>query len=184
MADKRPIRFDTANIHSVENAYFCGILALLAYKSPPEIEKELLEFGYYGNSVSSLKTHLTSCLILRWDDVTAIAFRGTVGWRQRLNNANVWAHPTPYGRIHGGFLHTVEHIGPIIYQSIYPDILAGKRLVLTGHERGGALATLFAFFLACRKHKVSYLTTFSPPKVGDQEFESNLSSCYRSCESH
>lgn len=149
---------------------FCVFLASLAYKAQLEIEKELADAGYPGTNVIFFKGDLASCFIVRWDDVTAIAFKGTTTWREWLNNCNVYLEPTQFGRIHAGFKNTIQNLGPILYRIIYPDIQAGAKIVLTGHSRGGALALVFACFLAlngCRAHRVAM---FGSPKVGDEEF--------------
>ena len=165
-------QFDPRNPSSVGNHHFYAVLAELAYKTQPEIEKGLSEAGYPGTDVVFIKGRLASCFILRWDDVTAVAFKGSSTWREWLNNFNTRLQPTEYGRIHAGFLHTIEQIGPILYRSLYPDIQSGAKIVLTGHSRGGALARLFLVYLALHGYRAHSLVVFGSPKVGDRRFAS------------
>lgn len=173
MAEKRQIRYDPDNPTVGGNAHFAATLAGLAYKSQLEIEKGLEEIGYPGTDVYFFRSNLLSCFILRWDDVTTIAFKGSTSAREWLNNMNVWPEATDHGRVHAGFLHTIKRFGPILYHLIFADIRSSAKIVLTGHSRGGAMALLFAFFLALNGRRPHSVWAFGAPKVGDGEFASH-----------
>jgi alpha-beta hydrolase superfamily lysophospholipase len=147
----------------------------LAYKPSLEIESELRKLGYNGTDVLFVKTPLASCFILRWGDVTAVALRGSVTWREWLNNANARLQYTEYGGIHAGFLHTIEQIGPVLVPILLCDTQRGARIFVTGHSRGGALATLLVVFLGLNGQRVHGLVTFGSPMVGDGRFVSLFS---------
>ncbi|KXS31662.1 MAG: Lipase family protein [Candidatus Gallionella acididurans] len=170
MVDNKLISFDLSNPDSRENANFAATLASLSYMTQSEIEVGLKNHGYMGTDVIFIKHHLLSCFILKWGDITAIAFKGSKTWREWLNNFNVWPQATNSGRIHAGFLYTIQCIGPTIYRLIYADIILGKRIVLTGHSRGGAIALLFVDLLARNGHYAHSVWNFGSPKVGDGEF--------------
>jgi hypothetical protein len=168
--DKLQICYDISKDGAKGNALFLATLAGLAYKSQLEIEHGLRDHGYRDTKVWFFRGRLSACFIVEWGDVIAIAFRGSSNWREWLNNCNMWPKLTPYGRVHAGFYHTMEQIGPLIYRVILPGLLSGSKVVLTGHSRGGCLAILFAFMLATRGHRIQGLSTFGSPKVGDAEF--------------
>jgi predicted lipase len=168
------ISFDLSNPDSPKNFRFAVCLASLAYKTQPEIEASLRKHGYSGTDVLFVRHPLLSCFILRWDDVTAIAFKGSTSWREWLNNLNVWPQATDRGRIHAGYLYTIQRFGPILYRLICSDILSCKGIVLTGHSRGGAIALLFASLLAINGHRAHSVWGFGSPMVGDKEFVSLL----------
>jgi hypothetical protein len=172
MGQEIQIRFDTGDPNCPGNDLFCAVLAELAYKSQPEIERALKAAGYLGTDVLFITDRLASCLILRWDDVTAVAFKGMSTSREWLNNLNARLQPTNFGRVHAGFLHTIEQVGPVLYSLLHQDLHSGAKIVLTGHSRGGALATLFVVYLALQGHRAHYVVTFGSPRVGDKKFAS------------
>jgi hypothetical protein len=168
------LEFDVMNVNARGNAQRACRFASLAYDSEQEVELQLKMHGP-GNVVSGfVKSGLVSCLIVRSDKVTVLAFSGTVGWRQWLNNLNLWPKPTVQGRIHSGFLNTIQRSGPILYYLIWPDILDKKNIVITGHSRGGALALVFASFLVTQGYRPHSVWTFGTPSVGDRDFYSTL----------
>jgi len=106
-----------------------------------------------------------------------IAFRGTVGILDWLNDcrANQVDSPFSKGKVHQGFLNSVKNLEEPILNKLdelmleYPDAM----IYITGHSKGGALATLMGFCVLSR-HK-DYLkrikiATFGSPRVGDSDF--------------
>lgn len=77
---------------------------------------------------------------------------------------------TPYGGVHAGFYNSMKQIGDPLLELIYPGLLSGSKVVVTGHSRGGALAILFVFLLALNEFRVAGCYTFGSPKIGDAEF--------------
>jgi hypothetical protein len=90
MAIEKKLSFDPNVTLGKENALFAVELAALAYKTKPEIEQRLDDLGFKDEKVAFIQTRLYSCFVIRCDDVTAIAFKGTKNWREQLNNLNVW----------------------------------------------------------------------------------------------
>jgi hypothetical protein len=112
MATKNQISFDPNVPLAKENAVFAVALAALAYKTKPEIEARLDDLGFKDEKVAFIRCRLYSCVIIRFKDVTVIAFKGTDNWREHLNNLNVWPESTSHGRVHAGFLYTMKRLGP------------------------------------------------------------------------
>jgi hypothetical protein len=173
--DLELIKFDaTKNVPG--NAVFAVTLAGLAYKSPSEIEKELVKHSGEAKAYLFFQTPLTAGFITEWDDVVAVAFRGSSTWREWLNNANIFMKRTPYGRIHTGFYNTIDEIAPILLKFVGPRLLSGSKIVVTGHSRGGALAILFALSLRSHGFTPQAIYMFGSPRVGDAEFVNNFCS--------
>jgi hypothetical protein len=166
---RRPIKFQPTD-HTLNNSYCAALLAALAYKTQAEIERELVEYGYLQWKVWFLKTPLASAFVTEWDDTLVVAFKGSSTAREWLNNANVRLKRTAYGGIHAGFYHAIMQIGPPLLRLILPGLLSGSKVIVTGHSRGGVLATLFVFLLAINGFRVGGLYSFGSPKPGDAEF--------------
>jgi len=122
MTTKTKLSFDPNIPLARENAIFAVELAAMAYKTKPEIEQRLDDLGFKDEKVAFIQTRLYSCFVIRCDDVTAIAFKGSKNWREHLNNLNVWPRATSHGRVHSGFLYTMNRLGPLLYtmEIFYP----------------------------------------------------------------
>jgi len=66
---------------------------------------------------------------------------------------------------HKGFLLSVRSIYLILLRDIYRAI-EGKRIILTGHSLGGAMAQIFAAMLVSNGIKVANIITFGAPRAG------------------
>jgi triacylglycerol lipase len=114
-----------------------------------------------------------------------IAFRGTDSNPDWIVDAEVSQVPFPYTKetffVHEGFSS--------IYQSCRDDIIdtleqipLKKKVYVTGHSLGAAIATLCAFDLSEHGFNVS-LYNFASPRVGDPEFtkafEQSVQESYR-----
>lgn len=171
---ERPIRYDPNKdrdgLSDIDNAYFAAVFASLAYKPQLELEKELSLIGYTKTNLLCFRYKLSSGFILEWDDVIIIAFRGSKNLHEWVNNFKTWFVTTPYGRIHAGFYKTIEDVGPSLCRVILPGLLSGAKIVITGHSRGGATATLFGAMLALNDYFVHAIYTFGSPRIGDKKF--------------
>jgi hypothetical protein len=168
-----PIKFQPTD-HTLNNSYCAALLASMAYQTQAEIENQLVEHGYLQWRVSFMKTPLASAFVTEWDDTLVVAFKGSSTAREWLNNANIRLKRTPHGRIHAGFHNAVVQIGPPLLQLIRPGLLSGSKVVVTGHSRGGALASLFGFLLVLNGFMPHTIYTFGSPKVADAEFANNF----------
>jgi hypothetical protein len=107
------------------------------------------------------------------DGTTLLAFRGTQP--DDIKNlvadarADLVAWPETAGRVHGSFAAVARTLMPQIRQwidSTNPDL---KKLILTGHGLGAALATLAATTL-----RPAWLVTLGSPRVGDADFAATV----------
>jgi len=146
-----------------------------------------------------VNTHLvstggTEVVVVDNSEAIWITFRGTDGIDEWLNpkldvhglsagrHANIASalKDTPSswgpGRVHEGFFNALSSVYTELKEYVVDLIADNDRPVfITGHSRGGALATLCAYrFQAAGGIPVSGVYTFAAPRVGDaQAFVSN-----------
>ena len=150
------------------NTRFFSRSSLLAFDSP-QVWNPVL--GYHAQAA-----------VMHNDDVVVVCFRGSEsptnynGFRDwfgtnltfQLRNT-----PTSWGRgvrVHRGFYVTLN----ALYQSLRRHVRRlrrGRRIFLTGHSTGGALATLCAYrFQRVGGINVEGVYTFGAPRIGNNAF--------------
>jgi triacylglycerol lipase len=112
--------------------------------------------------------------IIESDHNIIIAFRGTISKADTISDFIASQMSFPWvlkaGKTHRGFTN--------IYSSARQQIITAlrqcspdKKLLITGHSLGGALATLCALDIACNTiFTTPYVYTFAAPRVGDPIF--------------
>ncbi|OZM58536.1 hypothetical protein CIB95_02920 [Lottiidibacillus patelloidae] len=112
--------------------------------------------------------------ILENEEEVIISFRGTVSETDWLADSLAFHIDFPYGencgKVHFGFLE--------VYKSCRNELFAGlkeidktKKVIITGHSLGAALATVFALDLAKNAaFKNIKLINYASPRVGNQKF--------------
>lgn len=110
-----------------------------------------------------------------------ISVRGTEGLisHDMIQNSKFIRQPCPKalasaGSVHGGFLQAFEYLWPVV-KGYCDKHLKGssevKRIFVTGHSLGGAMATLLACAINLRfEDNPVTLYTYASPRVGDIEF--------------
>jgi hypothetical protein len=106
-----------------------------------------------------------------------IAFRGTDGAADWLNDFLAWQTNSPYskGKVHMGFLSSINNLEEPMLKKLDELLSANQNanINITGHSKGGALAALMG--LAIRKKNADLLqrmliVSFGAPRLGDNEF--------------
>ena len=100
-----------------------------------------------------------------------LAFRGTADLRNWLTDLD-WPKIPLYwaaGKVHRGFNTALESVAEQLDAAIHPE--DPRRLWITGHSLGGALAMLFALRLKIRRgREVAGVYTFGQPRLGNIPF--------------
>jgi triacylglycerol lipase len=99
-----------------------------------------------------------------------VAFRGTADLRNWLTDLDCELIRVGDFRVHRGFYEALQAV------ELDLDLSLGegrpRRLWVTGHSLGGALAKLWALWAAGHGHEVAGVYTFGQPRVGDAAFAS------------
>lgn len=112
--------------------------------------------------------------ILQSDEESILVFRGTDSDIDWVADAVFYQVPYPYvkgeGKVHGGFLSIYDSCRDDIIE-IIKTIDPLKKLYITGHSLGGALATLCTLDLEqVFPQKDIILYNYASPRVGDLDF--------------
>jgi hypothetical protein len=76
------------------------------------------------------------------------------------------------GKVHTGFYDAVHAvIGPVIDQVKQLNPTSAKRVYVTGHSKGGAMAPLAAYLMHASRIPIAQVVTFASPKPGDSAFQ-------------
>ena len=122
---------------------------------------------------------INACLVGKNSNGIIVAFRGTIppGDPDSLPDwvVDFFAAPTTCGalpgQVHSGFCHDIQSIiGPVVaaVKALNPS---GNKVFVTGHSKGGALASLGAYLLTTAGVAVEQVVTFASPRTGDAGFQ-------------
>lgn len=108
-------------------------------------------------------------------DTVLICFRGSDDMADWLANASAKKIRSTYhvGLVHTGFLRTSAVVENDVFGYLSNHL--GKKLVVTGHSLGAAMAVLFA---AHGFSSPDAIITFGAPRVGNKEFALNFNNRY------
>jgi triacylglycerol lipase len=162
---------------SLLTGHACAVASCLAYEDPdregddvnPEFEARAKRFGL--GSVKPLRRKEHYAAVFETDHDAIVSFRGTVGRRAWRTNFDILLESTDWGKVHRGFYQALDRFWEELSPLARAKREAGKRLWLTGHSMGGALAML----AAARLHidgglDCDGIYTFGQPPVGVRGF--------------
>lgn len=150
----------------------CPNYAGVGYTAPPE--------AYYADVINAAVLGVTEYAVV-------LAFRGTLtidteNWHafwdsilDWLDDADAKHITVPYttGLVHQGFADSLESLWNQFIPSVRRLTAGGLPLLVTGHSKGGALATLAAVRLLHDEHiEPAGVLTFGAPRAGDSQFAS------------
>lgn len=169
---------DTAPFHlnSLTESAFTWKAALslalaskLAYESDQSVNSTCLgsarSWGF--DSCEFIDVDDTQCFVALSPEIALVSFRGTESRGDWLRNINVPGRTRNYGVAHRGFLGAFQVIESQLRSALSGS--TGRKLILTGHSLGGALATV----MAAEWHDfmpASLIATFGQPAVGSGAF--------------
>jgi triacylglycerol lipase len=166
----------------------CSLLAELHYTAAPARSRQ----GIIGQlnaelrrvAASRLRKHngLPIGFVAADRSDVYLVFRGTMTPRELFHDFSINLSQYPYagqGRVHDGFLQMYEKFRPAMLECLN-KAGPGKRLFITGHSLGAALATLAAPDISASTPFTSPVVyTFASPRVGDREFAEEYNRLFR-----
>jgi len=125
--------------------------------------QQIAEYALRAYSEKTYDIKGAQVLVVEDDDYVVIAFRGTEDADDVITDlrATPWYSREIGVWCHAGFLKSLRHLT----RPLKGHIKHGKRVVLTGHSLGGAMAQIYAAYLVKRGF-LPELTTFGAPRAG------------------
>lgn len=146
---------------------YCG----MSYKNiQPETDEKIV---FINDKVTDVQCFLRSAY-----DCMVITFRGSDSFKDWIVDAKFWKSTVPYGnysskiRVHSGFISAYKsgNVRGIIHKEVKKAL--PKKIILTGHSYGAALAVLCAADLEYNFPKNDYeVVVFGCPRVGNRYFQ-------------
>ena len=140
-----------------------------AYLSPVEAEEALKKRGY--KSVASLNSSTLVGYVATLGENAVIMFRGTnpseiQDWYINLSNRS---RKVDHGNVHAGFWTGYDSLHGQLAKVL--EASKPKKVWITGHSLGGALAVVCAYRLSSMENlEIAGVMTFGQPKVGNPAF--------------
>ena len=113
----------------------------------------------------------TRAVVYHDDEDLVVAFRGTMDLRNWMTDLDIATVSEDGCKIHLGFWRALESVFDALQEAVRHEC-AGRRVWLTGHSLGGALAVLYAWrsMTLSRSNSFSGIYTFGQPRVGNAAF--------------
>jgi len=182
-----------ADRFDIVNAWWLIESATLAY-APPQFAVEKFTRNAGFKDVAFFDTKTTQCYVVSTDKFAIVAFRGSEArlregnpdpghiFADWLANFNVLLEPwEPDGHVHRGFKAAFDEVWPQLQPCILSLQQGNRKIWMTGHSQGAALATL----AASRHSGTQGLYTYGSPRVGDRAFKQGFkTAAYRFVNHH
>lgn len=167
------LNFDaSADGYSHLNAVWMAEVSALAYWDKEMVEKQLRVWQYeLITEITDEKTE-TNAYLAEKDQYIVLSFRGTSSLKDFITDVDIrktspdWAN----GDIHRGFARALDSVWPGIKEQLGRSGQQEKKLWVTGHSLGGALAQLAALRLTKSGYRVQAVYTFGTPRIGNKAF--------------
>ena len=179
--DELPFRY-RSNRFDMVNAWWLIEVATLVY-AEPQFATEIFKREAQFKEVAYFSGKTTQCFIVSNEKFAIVAFRGSeiqlregdsdpshifADW---LANFNFLPdHWKQGGNVHRGFKAALDEVWSEIENYISNLRKTNRKIWMTGHSLGAALATL----AASRDPNVQGLYTYGSPRVGDLDFKNNF----------
>lgn len=168
----------------LENAKILGQAAALAYDTPEMCESWAVAQGFTPGTLESFDADDTEGFVVQNETDIVVAFRGTqpnraMDWLSDVRALQGhWARDA--GKVHRGFYHALEVVWRNSGDTLPKRLInrGNRRVWITGHSLGGALAELCAaracFDPGITSVPIEAVYTFGQPRVGDADFATLL----------
>ncbi|MCK5819272.1 MAG: lipase family protein [Psychromonas sp.] len=149
--------------------------------SPHQSYYNAVDFIKEPTIISGGINHINAAIVGTCNDCVIVIFRGTqnpaphlpiiLDWLQDFLVNTISCNNLP-GMVHKGFYDALISIWKPLLVAIKTQIACGKPLYITGHSKGGPMATLTAMLLNnIEGIKAQKVVTIGSPNVGDGAFK-------------
>jgi len=159
-----------AEAYDPRNALSLGHASDLAYKPEPEVQQQVSDWGF--SHVRFFSDNGTQAYFAARNDLQILVFRGTEPQRPEdiLTDADCRLITAHGGRVHKGFHDALKSVITPVAAEIRTLPGNSRKLWLTGHSLGGALATLAVIALDTHGIHTDGISTYGQPRSGDAAF--------------
>jgi len=145
-------------------------LSHLVYSEMSSIRPICLEEWNF-DACEFIQVNDTVCTVAANSDAIAVSFRGTASLQNWIRDLTLYTLRTDFGLVHAGFYRGFQQLRSALEAVLRNLGTDGRKLVLTGHSLGGAMATLAAaHWRHSGEFDVASIYTFGQPAVGKASF--------------
>lgn len=159
-------------------AHLLALVSQWAYRDESVGSTEALEEGRFSRC-DYFQVNETRGMVVSNETDLVLAFRGSANLENWLRNLNFLPVDRGYATLHGGFAECFDEVRSDAWQLLSGHGLQTKRVWLTGHSLGGALATILAAEFSRYASSVAGIYTFGQPCAGQQGFVDFFNHHYR-----
>ena len=161
----------------LRRAYLAAIGSSLVYKEPAEAVAALDAMGFHDKIfIDNAGTSDGQAMVASIGDYTFVSFRGTVSakdWKSILKLGSTKLDSAPHLRVHKGVANVWYDLRKTIYSALEQSGIkpnqTSKKLIVSGHSQGGAIATLAATELSAKGYTITSCNTFGTPKIAKDD---------------
>ena len=135
----------------------------LSYNSEAAVRRTATRWGF--GTCEFIGAADTECFVASTPEAVVVAFRGTQQPADWLINLNAAWTRAPFGDVHRGFYFALQSVRSPIEDALNEAGARRKKVILTGHSLGGALATIGAAQWY-GEFPIRGVYTFGQPAVG------------------
>jgi subtilisin family serine protease len=153
---------------SWSTAYALVLSSRLAYKNHDEVVRVVKDVWGYDDC-RFIEVDETQAFVASKNDSLILSFRGTDSLTDWLADLTLLPSQQPYGTVHLGFVNAYHSLHDQILNALGDFNAGAKRLWLTGHSLGGALAAIAVTELHDHA-SIAGCYTFGQPRTGKANF--------------
>ncbi|MFK8031687.1 MAG: lipase family protein [Gammaproteobacteria bacterium] len=157
-----------------QNAMWMAEMAALAYHSEAAVRAQLNLWGFAVDSsfkwLDNIDTGTQGFVV--WNNSRmVVSFRGTKGFADMATDLMIKRDQVPWvaGGVHRGFSRAIDSVWKDV-ETVVGNELGNRKLFVTGHSLGAALAQLAAIRLKGSGEDVTAVYAFGSPFIGDDKF--------------
>lgn len=171
---RKPWETPEAGVFSCANAWNLLIASYLAYAPEAHATRELARHGMNSRGLVWIEHDNDVTFVASDGRHAVVAARGSDDIRDWWDNLQVGLVAESMGKVHGGVTRAVARIWGDLDATGLELACKAEQVWLTGHSRGALMMTLVAARWRARRVRIDGLYTFGSPRIGDEEFRTNL----------